>query len=113
LSHNGLVQRWTESGEEGAFVICSYWLVSCRALAGQLDRAVELFEAITAHANDVGLLSEEIDIRDGTLLGNFPQGFSHIGLVDAAWAIAQAQANQKTGAEDGQARQQSRVDHRF
>jgi GH15 family glucan-1,4-alpha-glucosidase len=90
LSHDGLVQRWTGSGDEGAFVICSYWLVQCRALAGEVERARELFEHITAHANDLGLLSEEIDIHDGELLGNFPQGFSHIGLINAAWRIDQA-----------------------
>lgn len=90
LSHDGLVQRWTGAGDEGAFVICSYWLAQCRALAGQLDRAQEIFEAVTAHANDLGLLSEEVDVRDGALIGNFPQALSHIGLVNAAWAIDQA-----------------------
>ena len=103
LSHDGLVQRWTGAGDEGAFVICSYWLAACRALAGQVARATEIFEAVTAHANDLGLLSEEIDIRDGTLLGNFPQGLSHIGLVNAAWAIAQAQSQDTQGGPDGQA----------
>ena len=98
LAHDGLVQRWTGSGDEGAFVICSYWLAACRALAGDVERATEIFEKVTSHANDVGLLSEEIDIRDGSLLGNFPQGLSHIGLVNAAWAIAQARS------EDSEAR---------
>jgi GH15 family glucan-1,4-alpha-glucosidase len=90
LAHDGLVQRWTGAGDEGAFVICSFWLVQCRALAGDVERARELFEHVTAHANDVGLLAEEIDVRDGQLLGNFPQGFSHIGLINAAWAIERA-----------------------
>ena len=90
LSHAGLVQRWTGAGDEGAFVICSYWLVMCRALLGETDRARELFEHVTGHANDLGLLAEEIDIRDGELLGNFPQGLSHIGLVNAAYAIERA-----------------------
>ncbi len=103
LAHDGLVQRWTGSGDEGAFVICSYWLVACRALAGDVKRAIEIFEAVTAHANDLGLLSEEIDIREGTLLGNFPQGLSHIGLVNAAWAIQQAQSDNSEGGPDGQA----------
>ena len=92
LSHDGLVQRWTGAGDEGAFVICSYWLVACRALLGETDRARDLFVRITGHANDVGLLAEEVDVRDGQLLGNFPQALSHIGLIDAAWAIAQAEA---------------------
>lgn len=90
LSHDGRVQRWTGSGTEGAFVICSYWLVRCRALLGEVERATELFEAVTAHANDLGLLAEEVDIQDGELLGNFPQALSHIGLINAAWEIAQA-----------------------
>ena len=100
--HRGLVQRWTGAGDEGAFVICSYWLAACRALAGDVDRAKEIFEAVTAHANDLGLLSEEIDIHDGSLLGNFPQGLSHIGLVNAAWTIAKAESQQSEGAPDGQ-----------
>ncbi|WP_159943350.1 MULTISPECIES: glycoside hydrolase family 15 protein [unclassified Nocardiopsis] len=90
LATGHLVQRWTGAGDEGAFVICSYWLAEGWALAGRVDRATEVFEATTAHANDVGLLSEEIDRRDGALLGNFPQGLSHIGLINAAWAISQA-----------------------
>ena len=90
LSHDGLVQRWTGAGDEGAFAICSYWLVMCRALLGETGRARDLFEHVTGHANDLGLLAEEIDIRDGELLGNFPQGLSHIGLVNAAYAIERA-----------------------
>jgi GH15 family glucan-1,4-alpha-glucosidase len=103
LAHDGLVQRWTGSGDEGAFVICSYWLVACRALAGDVKRATEIFDKVTSHANDLGLLSEEIDIRDGSLLGNFPQGLSHIGLVNAAWAIQQAQTQKTEGGPNGQA----------
>jgi GH15 family glucan-1,4-alpha-glucosidase len=91
LAQGHLVQRWTGSGDEGAFVICSYWLAEARAMAGQVDRAREVFEAVTAHANDVGLLAEEVALRDGALIGNFPQALSHIGLVNAAWAIAQAE----------------------
>jgi GH15 family glucan-1,4-alpha-glucosidase len=90
LSRGALVQRWTGSGNEGAFIISSYWLAAGRALAGQVDRAKEIFETVTGYANDLGLLSEEIDMRDGALLGNFPQALSHIGLVNAAWAITQA-----------------------
>jgi GH15 family glucan-1,4-alpha-glucosidase len=90
LSRDALVQRWTGSGNEGAFIISSYWLAAGRALAGQVDQAKQIFETVTGYANDVGLLSEEIDIRDGALIGNFPQALSHIGLVNAAWIIAQA-----------------------
>ena len=91
LSRDGLVQRWTDAGDEGAFIACSYWLAHCRALAGQVDRARELFAAVTAHANDLGLLSEEVDVTSGELIGNFPQGLSHIALINAAWAIDQAE----------------------
>ena len=91
LARDGLVQRWSGAGDEGAFVACSYWLAHCRALAGQLDQARALFEQVSAHANDLGLLSEEIDISGGELLGNFPQGLSHVALINAAWAIDQAE----------------------
>jgi len=89
LTTNGLVRRWTGAGGEGAFVICSYWLAQCHALAGHVERAREVFEAVTAHANDLGLLSEEIS-DDGQLISNFPQGLSHIGLINAAYAIQRA-----------------------
>jgi GH15 family glucan-1,4-alpha-glucosidase len=91
LSQDCLVQRWTGAGDEGAFVLCSYWLAAGRAMAGQVDRAKEIFETVTAHANDLGLLAEEVDQRDGALLGNFPQGLSHVGVIHAAWTIGQAE----------------------
>ncbi len=91
LADGGLVKRWTGADEdEGAFVICSFWLANCLAQAGELDRAREVFERVLGHANDVGLLAEEIDPRSGALLGNFPQAFSHVGLINAAWSIDQA-----------------------
>jgi len=60
-------------------------------LTGELDEARETFERATAYANDVGLLAEEAEPETGELLGNYPQAFSHIGLVNAAWAIALAE----------------------
>jgi len=90
LSVDGLVRRWSGTSEdEGAFVICSFWLANCLARAGELGRAREVFERVAGHANDLGLLAE-IDPRDGSLLGNFPQAFSHVGLITAAWAIHEA-----------------------
>ena len=83
-SHDGL------EGEEGTFLICTFWLAHALALAGEVDRAKRKFEQAIAYANDVGLLSEEV-ADSGELLGNFPQAFSHIGLVNAAWAISQAE----------------------
>jgi GH15 family glucan-1,4-alpha-glucosidase len=59
-------------------------------MAGRLDDAIATFEIATGFVNDVGLLSEEVDSRTGQLLGNFPQAFSHIGLINASWAIAEA-----------------------
>jgi len=79
------------TGEEGTFVLCTFWLAHALALAGQVDRAREVFERAAGYANDVGLLAEEVDSRTGELLGNFPQAFSHIGLVNAAWAISEAE----------------------
>ena len=80
------------TGEEGTFVICSFWLVSCLAKAGELERAEALFDLLAGYANDLGLLAEEIDVATGELLGNFPQAFSHIGLITAAWELDQATA---------------------
>jgi GH15 family glucan-1,4-alpha-glucosidase len=93
----GLVYRYrTEggvdglAGEEGTFLLCTFWLAEAFALSGQLHRAEAVFGRAVAFANDVGLLAEEIDPDSGELLGNFPQAFSHIGLVNAAWAISEA-----------------------
>jgi GH15 family glucan-1,4-alpha-glucosidase len=81
------------AGEEGTFAICTFWLVQCLAMLGDTTRARQLFERLMQYANDVGLMSEEIDSTSGELLGNFPQAFTHIGLVNAAWAIAQAEGS--------------------
>jgi GH15 family glucan-1,4-alpha-glucosidase len=91
----GLVLRYRAAdgleGEEGAFLLCTFWLAQALALAGRTDRARAVFERAAQHVNDVGLLAEEVDSSTGELLGNFPQAFSHIGLVNAAWAIARAE----------------------
>jgi GH15 family glucan-1,4-alpha-glucosidase len=89
LSRDGLVQRWTGSGDEGAFIMCSYSLAPARAVTGQVERAKEIFQVMTGYANDVRLLSEEVDLRHGGLIGNCPQGLSHVGPIKAASAIAQ------------------------
>jgi alpha,alpha-trehalase len=99
LTEDGLVLRYRNeeglnadglTGEEGTFVICSFWLVSALAKAGEVDRAEQLFDQLASYANDLGLLAEEIDTANGELLGNFPQAFSHIGLITAAWEIDKA-----------------------
>jgi GH15 family glucan-1,4-alpha-glucosidase len=71
-------------------VICSLWLASALAKAGEVERAEQLFEQLAGFANDLGLLAEEIDTANGEQLGNFPQAFSHIGLITAAYEIDKA-----------------------
>jgi GH15 family glucan-1,4-alpha-glucosidase len=99
LTEDGLVLRYRNqegmnadglSGEEGTFVICSFWLASALAKAGEVERAEQLFDKLVGYANDLGLLAEEIDTANEELLGNFPQAFSHIGLITAAWEIDKA-----------------------
>jgi GH15 family glucan-1,4-alpha-glucosidase len=91
----GLVYRYRSAdglaGDEGSFLLCTFWLAQALALARRTDHAREVFERAAAFVNDVGLLAEEVDATTGELLGNYPQAFSHIGLVNAAWAIRQAE----------------------
>ncbi len=105
LTEDGLVLRYRNdeglnadglTGEEGTFVICSFWLVSCLAKAGEVERAEALFDQLAGYANDLGLLAEEIDTADDELLGNFPQAFSHIGLIVAAHAVDRAREEAET-----------------
>ncbi|MDG4825193.1 glycoside hydrolase family 15 protein [Asanoa sp. WMMD1127] len=93
LLRDGFVQRYTQPpGEgvdglpsgEGAFLACSFWLADNYALMGRHDEARVLFERLLALRNDVGLLAEEFDPRAGRLVGNFPQAFSHVPLIDTA-----------------------------
>ncbi|HEY0539794.1 MAG TPA: glycoside hydrolase family 15 protein [Actinoallomurus sp.] len=79
------------AGDEGTFLLCTFWLAQALAMSGQVARARTIFERAVAYANDVGLLAEEVDPASGELLGNFPQAFSHIGLINAAWAIDRAE----------------------
>jgi alpha,alpha-trehalase len=84
------------TGEEGTFLLCTFWLAQAFTLAGRVDRAREVFERAVGYINDVGLLAEEIDPATGELLGNFPQALSHIGLVNAAWAIHEAEQREES-----------------
>jgi GH15 family glucan-1,4-alpha-glucosidase len=93
LARDGLVYRYqTDDGlppGEGAFGICSFWAVECRAKGGDVVRATEDFARLLACANDVGLFGEEIDPETGAALGNFPQAFTHVGLINAALTLAE------------------------
>src|SRR5690606_333310 len=92
LLHDGFVLRYSTKqvddgigGREGAFLACSFWLADAYAMDGRIEEAKTLFERLLTLRNDLGLLAEEYDPVDGRLLGNFPQGFSHIGLVNTAY----------------------------
>lgn len=93
LGRNGLLYRYEEgidgmSSREGAFGICSFWAIDNLAGRGDVDAAKRAFEHILSFSNDVGLFAEEIDPETGEALGNFPQAFTHVGLVNGAMALA-------------------------
>ncbi|MFJ6728954.1 glycoside hydrolase family 15 protein [Streptomyces sp. NPDC091281] len=95
LGHDGLVRRYSTAGpdvdglpgDEGTFLACSFWLADALHLTGRTEEARALFERLVGLANDVGLLAEEYDPASGRHLGNFPQAFSHIGLVNTALTL--------------------------
>jgi GH15 family glucan-1,4-alpha-glucosidase len=100
LSANGLVWRYHSHdqqentdglpGREGAFVLCTCWLIDCLVGLRELDRAQDLLEGMLDRANDLGLYSEEIDGETGQFLGNFPQAFSHLGIINAIVNLGRA-----------------------
>ncbi|MEU9887906.1 glycoside hydrolase family 15 protein [Sphaerisporangium sp. NPDC051011] len=79
-------------GDEGAFMLCSFWLVENLALQGRIEQAEELYASLCARASPLGLLPEQIDPSTGTFMGNFPQAFSHIGIIAAGVSLARAKA---------------------
>jgi GH15 family glucan-1,4-alpha-glucosidase len=97
LVRDGLVLRYSTDevedgleGREGAFLACSFWLADAYVMTGRLDEAAALFERLLGIRNDLGLLAEEYDPSERRQLGNFPQGFSHIGLVNTAFNLVNA-----------------------
>jgi GH15 family glucan-1,4-alpha-glucosidase len=98
LTENGVVYRYRTdqvddgiAGHEGAFGLTTFWMVDALALAGRVDEAVAMFEAAARRANHVGLFAEQFDPASGAFRGNFPQAFTHIGLINSAVYIAHAQ----------------------
>jgi GH15 family glucan-1,4-alpha-glucosidase len=106
-SADGLLYRYQRNREprkegepvspgEGAFGICSFWAVEYLALGGgTVDETRELFEQLCSYANDVGLFGEEIDSGTGAALGNFPQAFTHVGLINAALSLTRRMEGEK------------------
>ena len=89
----GLLHRYEHdelAGREGAFVTCSFWLAEALAHQGRIQEARELFDLVSSCGNDLGLFAEEYDPASGDLLGNFPQGLSHLSHIAAAVALAGA-----------------------
>ena len=98
LTENGFVLRYRTdetddglSGKEGTFLICSFWLVSALAVVGEFQRARDLMERLLRVASPLGLFAEEFDADTGRHLGNFPQAFSHLALIEAAGRIILAE----------------------
>ena len=94
-SPQGFVYRYTDfddglGGTEGSFTICTFWLADNLIQLGELDEARKLFEAAMGCANDLGLLSEEFDTTTGAMLGNFPQAFSHMAVINTAVQLQRA-----------------------
>lgn len=106
LARDGFVRRYSTrdvddgvGGPEGAFLACSFWLADAYAVSGRTQDAEELFERLLGVRNDLGLLAEEYDPVARRLLGNFPQGFSHIGLVNTAFNLVKAYGPAKQRAD--------------
>jgi GH15 family glucan-1,4-alpha-glucosidase len=92
LLHRYLLQESPDGipGDEGAFVLCSFWLADNLTAQGRVDEAEELYTSLCARANPLGLLPEQIDPVSGEFMGNFPQAFSHIGVIAGGVNLARA-----------------------
>jgi GH15 family glucan-1,4-alpha-glucosidase len=103
MAGNGLVYRYIGEdglpGKEGTFILCTFWLVNALSLSGRVEEAEEVFNGIMKYISPLGLFSEEIDTETGEQLGNFPQAFSHIGLVNSALYLGRARGIESEGPE--------------
>jgi GH15 family glucan-1,4-alpha-glucosidase len=101
VADHGLVKRYEGEdglpGEEGAFLLCSFWLVDALALSGRKSEARARFESVLEYVSSVGLLSEEIEPETGGHLGNTPQAFSHIGLINSALYLGRTAGREQRG----------------
>src|SRR5947199_6538644 len=92
---NGFVYRYYTDdglhGDEGTFTICTFWLVDNLAMQGRVDEARSLFERLLTYAGRLGLFSEEIDGTNGAALGNYPQAYTHIALINSAYNLRKAE----------------------
>jgi len=102
LSHEGLVLRYRVeetddglAGEEGTFTICSFWLVSALVEIGEFERARAMCERLLSHASALGLYAEELDPVTGRHLGNFPQAFTHLALINAVTHVIRAEESSR------------------
>lgn len=114
LERSGLLQRYRQiddgvGGPEGAFAACSFWLVRCLARMGERGEAGRLFERLLTYASPLGLYAEEIDPATGELLGNFPQAFTHIGLISAALDLYGSRREQDIKAPAARREEQERA----
>jgi GH15 family glucan-1,4-alpha-glucosidase len=95
-SADSLIYRYRSTAKEGAFGICCFWEAEFLALGGGTEEeALKHFQHLLQYSNDLGLFAEEIDPRSGSALGNFPQAFTHVGLISAAISLAERVKGQK------------------
>lgn len=90
LDDDGLLKRYTRSDEEGAFLACSFWLAECLAYQGRRGDAKTVFDRAVSTGNDLGLFSEEYHTQTGEMLGNFPQGLTHLSHISASIAMEES-----------------------
>jgi GH15 family glucan-1,4-alpha-glucosidase len=102
LSCNGLLRRYKTdetddglSGQEGAFLMCSFWLVRNLLRMGRLGDATVLYERLLSYSNRLGLFSEMVELNTGEALGNFPQAFTHLAVIVSGLELTQAMKEEK------------------